>query len=59
MSVQFKVKDSITLVRAACVRELLAHLSGSGGQTKMKKILVNFLTISGDSKHFSFFPNKN
>jgi hypothetical protein len=25
----------------------------------MKKFQINFLAISGDSKHFSFFPEKN
>ena len=34
-------------------RNFSAHVSG--GQKKMKTCPINFLAISGDSKHFSFF----
>ena len=39
----------------------LAHLSGrgGGGQFIFENILINFLDISVDSKHFSFFLQKN
>ena len=29
-----------------------------GGANKLKKCPINFLAISGKSKHFSFFPEK-
>ena len=35
-------------------RNFLADMSGRGGGN-LKKITINFLAISGDSKHFSFF----
>ena len=37
----------------------LAQVSGRGGGSKnVKDFPINFLAISGDSKHFSFFPEK-
>ena len=37
-----------------------AQVSGLGGRaTILKNFLINFLAISGDSKHFSFFSIKN
>ena len=33
-------------------RKFLAHVSGRGGQQNLKTFLINFLAISGDSKHF-------
>ena len=34
------------------------HMSGRGGKNKLKHFLINFLAISGNSKHFSCFPKK-
>ena len=35
-----------------------AHMSGRGGQTNLKISPINFLAISGDSKHFCFFQQQ-
>ena len=40
-------------------RNFAAQVSGLGGRaTILTKFLINFLAISGNSKHFLFFPTK-
>ena len=39
-------------------RNFSVQVSGRGAAKNLKHFLINFLAISGDSKHFSFFPEK-
>ena len=58
MGVHFRVCARLTLCSAPHRHQKFvgAHVWEGGGK---KIILINFLAISGQSKHFSFFQKKN